>query len=117
MNAKNVIDAEDIMMKINSYMLAIKYQRPRDATADYELCPSCCQMLQRFLEFKAMQLLSVMIMCCIYDLLLTFRAMWLWNWIMPYLFGIPCITYWMMFGLLVLLMILIPQRINGWDDK
>jgi hypothetical protein len=27
---------------------------------------------------------------------------WLWNWLMPGIFGLPAITYWQAFGLLVL---------------
>ncbi len=33
-------------------------------------------------------------------------VMWLWNWIMPYLFKLPVIDFWMAWGIVVLSMIL-----------
>jgi hypothetical protein len=33
-------------------------------------------------------------------------VMWLWNWIMPYLFQLPTIDFWMAWGIVVLSMIL-----------
>ena len=40
------------------------------------------------------------------SLLINFPAMWLWNWLMPYLFHLPALTYWQMFGLTVLISLL-----------
>lgn len=40
------------------------------------------------------------------SLLINFPAMWLWNWLMPYLFHLPTLTYWQMFGLAVLINLL-----------
>ena len=34
--------------------------------------------------------------------LATFAIMWLWNWLMPMLFGLPVINYWQGLGLAVL---------------
>ena len=34
--------------------------------------------------------------------LLGFVVMWLWNWLMPDIFGLPPITYWQAWGLLLL---------------
>lgn len=31
-----------------------------------------------------------------------FFVMWLWNWLMPDIFGLPAITYWQAWGLLLL---------------
>lgn len=33
-------------------------------------------------------------------------VMWLWNWIMPYLFNLPTIDFWMAWGIVLLSMIL-----------
>ena len=33
-------------------------------------------------------------------------VMWLWNWIMPYLFGLPTIDFWMAWGIVMLSKIL-----------
>ena len=40
-------------------------------------------------------------------ILFGFVIMWLWNWLMPELFGLPLITYWQGVGLFILLKILL----------
>jgi len=35
-------------------------------------------------------------------LLTAFPVMWLWNWLMPSLFGLTTLTYWKAWGLMVL---------------
>ena len=35
-------------------------------------------------------------------LLVGFLVAWLWNWLMPEIFGLPTITYWQAWGLLLL---------------
>jgi uncharacterized membrane protein len=35
-------------------------------------------------------------------LVLAFAVVWLWNWLMPGLFGLGLITYWQAFGLMIL---------------
>lgn len=40
-------------------------------------------------------------------ILLGYVVMWLWNWLMPELFGLPVINYWQAVGLFILLKILI----------
>ena len=37
------------------------------------------------------------------SLLINFPVMWLWNWLMPYLFHLPALTYWQMYGLCFLI--------------
>ena len=39
-----------------------------------------------------------------------FIVMWLWNWLMPKLFGLPLIGYWEAWGILVLSHILFGAR-------
>ncbi len=39
-------------------------------------------------------------------LLFTLPVMWLWNWLMPDLFGLSTITFWQAFGLSILARIL-----------
>ena len=36
------------------------------------------------------------------DLIFAFPFMWLWNWLMPELFGLKVIEYWQAFGLMIL---------------
>lgn len=40
-------------------------------------------------------------------ILFGFVVMWLWNWLMPELFGLPTLTYWKAVGLFILMKILI----------
>ncbi len=40
-------------------------------------------------------------------ILFGFIIMWLWNWLMPLVFGLPTLTYWQAVGLFILLKILI----------
>lgn len=40
-------------------------------------------------------------------------VMWLWNWIMPYLFDLPTIDFWMAWGIVVLSMILFGRASSG----
>ena len=35
-----------------------------------------------------------------------FVVMWLWNWLMPTIFGLPTLTYWQAWGLVILFHIL-----------
>ncbi len=42
-------------------------------------------------------------------LLLTFPIMWLWNWLMPEIFGLPAIGVWHALGLLVLCHVLFSR--------
>ena len=51
--------------------------------------------------------------------LLGFVVMLLWNWLMPLIFGLPEITYWQGWGLVLLAHILFkagPHRHDGDDD-
>jgi len=43
-------------------------------------------------------------------------VMWLWNWLMPLLFGLPVITYWQAGGLLLLTNLLFNLRNRNSDD-
>ncbi|MBN1412207.1 MAG: hypothetical protein JW969_15285 [Spirochaetales bacterium] len=38
--------------------------------------------------------------------LMGFIVMWLWNWLMPHLFGLPVISYWEAWGIFILSQIL-----------
>ena len=48
----------------------------------------------------------------------TFPAMWLWNWLIPYISNgaIPELSFWQMYGLMVLLQIIIPHSKNKSKD-
>lgn len=44
-------------------------------------------------------------------------VMWLWNWIMPYLFNLPTINFWMAWGIVALSMILFGRASSGSSDS
>jgi len=41
-----------------------------------------------------------------------FPTMWLWNWLMPKLFGVPTVNFWEAFGLSLLAGILLKSNVN-----
>ena len=44
-----------------------------------------------------------------------FVFMWLWNWIMPNIFGLPAVSYWEGWGILLLAFILFHSKHgSGW---
>ena len=56
---------------------------------------------------KALGLVIVII------LITVFPAMWLWNWLMPTIFGLKEITFWQTIGLQILLHILLPKSYSS----
>ncbi|MBN2280889.1 MAG: hypothetical protein JXQ65_09930 [Candidatus Marinimicrobia bacterium] len=42
-------------------------------------------------------------------------VMWLWNWLMPTIFGLPTLTYWQAWGLVILFHILFKGGHHGHD--
>ena len=44
-------------------------------------------------------------------------VMWLWNWLMPDIFGLPELSYWQAWGLLILSSILFKDIDFGSDDR
>lgn len=65
------------------------------------------------------------IIAMITALLLGFVVMWLWNWLMPDIFGLTTITFWQAWGLLVLSHILFKsfphnqshRRDDRWKER
>jgi hypothetical protein len=56
--------------------------------------------------YKAGRSLVMLLMFAVLCMLAGFAVMYLWNWLMPALFGLKTITYWQGFGLLALCKIL-----------
>lgn len=50
-------------------------------------------------------------------LLFGFIVMWLWNWLMPLIFGLPEITFWQAWGLVVLAHILFKSFPHNQHEK
>ena len=51
------------------------------------------------------------------SLILTFPTMWLWNYLMPIIFGLPKLTFWQTFGLQVLVGCFVPSRSSGSSKR
>jgi uncharacterized membrane protein len=50
-------------------------------------------------------------------LALGFPVMWLWNWLMPAIFGLPVITFWKAVGLLMLSHLLFKSHVSGHGHR
>ena len=48
----------------------------------------------------------------VYSFVLALIGVWLWNYAMVSTFGVPEITFWKMFALMVLVRLFIPTKIN-----
>lgn len=53
----------------------------------------------------------------IYSFALALIGVWLWNYAMVSMFSVPQITFWKMFGLMVLVRLFIPTKINYNKNK
>lgn len=59
--------------------------------------------------------LKMLVLAIAAGVLFTFVVMWLWNWLMPTIFGLSIITFWQALGLLVLSKILFGGK--GWGRR
>lgn len=53
-------------------------------------------------------LLGVFLVAIGFIAIFTYPTMWIWNALVPNLFGLPELTFWQTFGLMVLIRLLIP---------
>ena len=53
----------------------------------------------------------------IYSFVISIIGVWLWNYAMVSMFGVPEITFWQMFALMVLVRLFIPSKINYNKNK
>ncbi len=53
----------------------------------------------------------------IYSFVISIIGVWLWNYAMVSMFGVPEITFWKMFALMVLVRLFIPSKINYNKNK
>ena len=61
-------------------------------------------------KHDGLQIFILFIVGLICGLLLVFPIMWLWNYLMPMVFGLPKLTYWQTYGLYVLINLFVPAR-------
>ena len=57
-------------------------------------------------------ILIAILLVVITAILLGFPLMWLWNWLMPSIFGLPFITFWQALGINALSTILFKSNIT-----
>ncbi|MBD3378743.1 hypothetical protein GF406_27195 [candidate division KSB1 bacterium] len=60
-----------------------------------------CFSGRRIAAIIGMVLVGILLAAAL-GLLLGFIVMWLWNWLMPTIFGLPVISFWQAWGLVVL---------------
>ena len=48
----------------------------------------------------------------ILSFIIAFPIMWLWNAVMPIMFGLPKITYWLAYGFTLLVRMILPSKLN-----
>ena len=61
-------------------------------------------------KYDILYTLIVFFTALAFGLLLVFPIMWLWNYLMPMVFGLPKLTYWQTYGLYVLINMLVPNH-------
>jgi high-affinity Fe2+/Pb2+ permease len=66
---------------------------------------------------KALAIIGGTIAGAGFAILFGFVIMWLWNWLMPHIFGLPAISYWEGWGLLILSSILLKGSPKGGNGK
>lgn len=59
-------------------------------------------MSKRAIAECILAVLFVLLVFAIVCLLITVPVLYLWNWVMPIVFGLPVITFWQTLGLLIL---------------
>ncbi len=67
-------------------------------------------------EFAGMIIFGIIVIGGL-AILLGFIIMWLWNWLMPMLFGLPTLTFWQAAGVFILSKILLGGCNFGSDSK
>ncbi|WP_339711462.1 hypothetical protein [uncultured Kriegella sp.] len=72
--------------------------------------------VEKFVK-AAFKILFAIVAVIIFALLLGYGIMWLWNWLMPGIFGLKTIDYWQAVGMLVLAKILFGGLGNHSSKK
>ncbi len=71
---------------------------------------------------KGFKIFFMIIIVILFTFLMGYVVMWLWNWLMPTIFGLPSVGYWQAIGLLALAKILFgfgnhSSKSNGMKKK
>lgn len=66
---------------------------------------------------KVFKILFFILAAIVFVMLFGYVIMWLWNWLMPEIFGLPTLAYWQAVGLLVLAKMLFGGLGQGYSSK
>ncbi len=69
------------------------------------------------IAMKVLKVIGMVILGIAAAFLFGLVIMWLWNWLMPLIFGLPKVTYWQGIGLLILSSILFGRLGGGSSDS
>lgn len=58
---------------------------------------------------KFAYVLLILVFAAMIFVTIGFTEMWLWNWLMPFIFGLPKLSFWQMVGLDALIFLLFYQ--------
>lgn len=64
-------------------------------------------------KYDVLYFIGMFLLGLIVSLVLTWPIMWLWNYLMPSVFGLPTLTFWQTYGLQVLVGCFVPNRSRG----
>ena len=67
-------------------------------------------------KYDVLYIISMVFFSLILSLILTFPTMWIWNYLMPEIFGLPILTFWQIYGLQVLVSCFVPIRTTGGQN-
>jgi hypothetical protein len=64
-------------------------------------------------SFKIIEIIYWLVVFIAVCLLEAWPLMWLWNWLMPYLFGLPVINFWKALGISLLASMIFPHNTSS----
>ncbi len=77
----------------------------------------CMAIDERKVAWKVLKIIGMILLGILVAALLGFVIMWLWNWLMPMIFGLTTITYWQGIGVFILAKIIFGGIGSGSGDS
>jgi hypothetical protein len=77
----------------------------------------CLEIDEKKVAWKVLKIIGMVILGIGVCILLGFVIMWLWNWLMPMIFGLTTITYWQAVGIFILGKIIFGGFGGGHSDN
>lgn len=68
-------------------------------------------------KYDVLEIILLFLIGIGFSIILTFPVMWLWNYLMPMIFGLPKLTFWQTFGLQVLVECFVPARVSSSSNN